>query len=33
MKRKTGLWERMAIVPHSVWVVLFIVAPLLFVAY
>lgn len=33
MKRKTGLWERMAIVPHSVWVVLFIVAPLIFVAY
>ena len=33
MKRETGLWERMAIVPHSVWVVLFIVAPLIFVAY
>ena len=33
MKQKTGFWARMAIVPHSVWVVLFIVAPLLFVAY
>lgn len=33
MKRKVGLWERMVIVPHSVWVVLFILAPLLFVAY
>lgn len=33
MKRKNGIWERMAIVPHAVWVVLFIVAPLLFVAY
>lgn len=33
MKQKTGFWARMAIVPHSVWVVLFIVAPLIFVAY
>ena len=33
MKQKTGFWARMAIVPHSVWVVLFIAAPLLFVAY
>jgi len=33
MKRKAGLWERMVIVPHSVWVALFILAPLLFVAY
>lgn len=33
MKQKIGFWARMAIVPHSVWVVLFIVAPLLFVAY
>lgn len=28
-----GFWERMAIVPHTVWVILFIAAPLLFVVY
>jgi len=33
MKRKVSIWARMAVVPHSVWVVMFIVAPLLFVAY
>ena len=33
MKQKTGFWARMAIVPHSVWIVLFIAAPLIFVAY
>ncbi len=33
INRKVGLWARMAAVPHSVWVVMFIVAPLLFVAY
>lgn len=31
--RKAGLWARMAVVPHSVWVMMFIIAPLLFVAY
>lgn len=30
---RTGFWERMAIVPHTVWVILFIAAPLLFVVY
>ena len=30
---RPGFWERMAIVPHTVWVILFIAAPLLFVVY
>lgn len=33
VNRKTGFWARMTVVPHSVWVVMFIVAPLIFVAY
>ena len=33
MKKKLSFLERAAAVPHMVWVVLFIVAPLLFVAY
>ncbi|MBE6594947.1 MAG: ABC transporter permease [Ruminococcaceae bacterium] len=33
MKQKRSLLERAAAVPHTVWVVLFIVAPLLFVVY
>lgn len=33
VNRKTGFLARMAVVPHSVWVVMFIVAPLIFVAY
>ena len=32
-KMKKGFLEKLAIVPHSVWMVMFIVAPLLFVAY
>ena len=31
--RKRGLMERLALVPHTVWVVMFIAAPLIFVAY
>ncbi|MBP5617627.1 MAG: ABC transporter permease [Clostridia bacterium] len=30
---KRSVWEKLALVPHTVWVVMFIVAPLLFVAY
>ncbi|MBQ3483445.1 MAG: ABC transporter permease [Clostridia bacterium] len=33
MKHKLSLMERFAAVPHAVWTVLFIVGPLLFVAY
>lgn len=33
MKKKLSLLERMAAVPHIVWVVLFIVGPMLFVLY
>ena len=33
MKQTRSIMERVAVVPHSVWVVLFIVAPLLFVIY
>ena len=33
MKRKLSLLERIATVPHAVWAVLFIIGPLLFVAY
>ena len=33
MKKKLSFLERAAAVPHAVWAVLFIVAPLLFVAY
>lgn len=33
MKQARSIMERVAVVPHSVWVVLFIVAPLLFVIY
>ena len=33
MKKKLSLLERMAAVPHMVWIVLFIVAPMLFVLY
>ncbi len=33
MKQTRSIMERVAVVPHSVWVVLFIVAPLLFVLY
>ena len=32
-KNKKGLLEKLAIVPHSVWVVMFIAAPLVFVVY
>ena len=33
MKKKLSFLERAAAVPHMVWAVMFIVAPLLFVAY
>lgn len=33
MKRKLSLLERMATVPHIVWVILFVVGPMLFVLY
>ncbi len=33
MKKKTSLFDRLVAVPHLVWSVLFIVAPLLFVVY
>ena len=33
MKKKKTFLEKAAAVPHSVWIVMFIVAPLLFVVY
>ncbi len=33
VRRRTGLWESLTLAPYSIWALLFIVVPLLFVAY